>query len=50
MTQRHEDGTQARATYEAPRLVELGSLSELTLGEFGGAEDGLSGNFVSEIL
>ena len=52
MTQRQDDGTQvdSRATYEAPRLVPLGALSELTLGPGGAEEDGLSGNLISEIL
>ena len=45
MNARHEDQTTTHAPYESPRLVTLGTIEELTLGDFGGIEDGLSGNF-----
>jgi hypothetical protein len=44
VTDRHDDQTTGRAAYDAPRLIPLGSVEELTLGDFGGIEDGLTGN------
>ena len=54
MTQRYDGDTQHsdRMAYDAPRLMVLGSLGELTQGVLGGAEDFPSpgGNLDSDIL